>query len=49
MCVLCVLLMQFCADSCEAQAWSAGCVLEVLYDLEQMTSKFQPGSSVIVA
>ena len=35
----CVYVKQFCPDSCEAQAWSAGCVLEVLYDLEQMTSK----------
>ena len=27
---------QFCADSCRAQAWSVACILEVLYDLEQI-------------
>ena len=36
---VCVCGMQYCADSCDAQAWSASCVLEVLYDLEQMTAK----------
>jgi glycogen debranching enzyme len=29
----------YCADSCEAQAWSAGCVLEVLYDMELLLTK----------
>ena len=38
-CVCVSVCEQFCADSCEAQAWSAACVLEVLYDLEQMTAK----------
>lgn len=27
---------QFCASSCPAQAWSVACVLEVLYDLEEV-------------
>jgi glycogen debranching enzyme len=28
-----------CPDSCMAQAWSVGCLLEVLYDMEQISSK----------
>jgi len=28
-----------CHDSCEAQAWSSGCVLEVLYDMELLSTK----------
>ena len=28
--------LQFCKGSCPAQAWSVGCLLEVLYDLQQV-------------
>ncbi|XP_033736885.1 glycogen debranching enzyme-like [Pecten maximus] len=27
---------KYCRDSCRAQAWSVGCILEVMYDLEQL-------------
>lgn len=30
------LFLQFCPSSCPAQAWSAACILEVLYDLEEV-------------
>jgi len=29
----------FCHHSCAAQAWSTGCLLEVLYDMEQLCAK----------
>ncbi|XP_070195748.1 glycogen debranching enzyme-like isoform X2 [Littorina saxatilis] len=32
----------FCADSCRAQAWSDGCILEVLYDLERIETASRP-------
>lgn len=30
---------QFCRDSCAAQAWSVGCLLEVFYDLNQVAEE----------
>lgn len=32
----------FCPDSCRAQAWSDGCILEVLYDLERIETAQKP-------
>ncbi|KAL8625730.1 hypothetical protein ACOMHN_044005 [Nucella lapillus] len=32
----------FCGDSCRAQAWSDGCILEVLYDLERFETASRP-------
>ena len=35
-------LFQFCEASCRAQAWSDGCILEVLYDLERIETANRP-------
>lgn len=37
--VLKYVFYQFCRDSCAAQAWSVGCLLEVFYDLNQVAEE----------
>lgn len=34
-----ILFLQFCKDSCAAQAWSVGCLLEVFYDLNRLAEE----------
>ena len=31
----------YCKFSCQAQAWSMGCILEVLHDIKQLEEQFK--------